>query len=71
MLPGGLPPTPGPDVRSIGVAFRYVSATPCDFDPVPAPPANVAVGRPPAEAGSGPCELPLLQWQVGLLPPLH
>jgi hypothetical protein len=67
-VPSGAPPEPGPAVSITGVAFRYVSPAPCGFDPPTAPPALVAVGpggRPPTKAGSGPCELPTLRWQVG------
>jgi hypothetical protein len=67
MLPSGAPPTPGPAVNITGVAFHYVSEAPCDFSPPFVPPAAVAVGAgrgPPEGLGSGPCELPMMQWPV-------
>lgn len=67
MMLNGAPPAPGPAVILTGIAFRYVSDAPCDFEPAPVPPVAVAVGAgggPPTTAGSGPCELPGLQWKV-------
>ena len=60
------PPTPGPAVN-FSAPFEYASASPCDYDPRLVPPANVIWGPgggPPAEPGRGPCELPLLGWEV-------